>query len=221
MKDIIRKLKERKFITKVDVSEEDYKDDITQTGDPDEIIKYVESKYEPERTEYPITKESNPILMKLIAHWLAASEDFMTWDEAEKITEKNFLFRKQGGYEDPGAFPSAAQSVLNGFEYFKKAINEYNMEPYSFDEFQYFTKITVMPSVAGAHFTSITLPPTITEIDSLYDNNNLKLITILSKTAPTIKSETFREDVTIRVPKDATGYDVAPWTNYTIERLEE
>ena len=47
MKDIIRKLKEQKFITKVGVSEDNYKDDITQTGDPDETIKYVESKYEP------------------------------------------------------------------------------------------------------------------------------------------------------------------------------
>ena len=47
MKDIIRKLKEQKFITKVGVSEDNYKDYITQTGDPDEIIKYVESKYEP------------------------------------------------------------------------------------------------------------------------------------------------------------------------------
>ena len=47
MKDIIRKLKEQKFITKVGVSEDNYKDNITQTGDPDEIIKYVESKYEP------------------------------------------------------------------------------------------------------------------------------------------------------------------------------
>ena len=90
MKDIIRKLKEQKFITKVGVSEDNYKDYITQTGDPDEIIKYVESKYEPERPEYPITKESNSALMYIMHNsGLAASEDFMTWDEVEAVTDED------------------------------------------------------------------------------------------------------------------------------------
>ena len=303
MKDIIRKLKEQKFITKVGVSEDNYKDYITQTGDPDEIIKYVESKYESERPEYPITKESNPTLMTIMhGAGLAASEDFMTRDEVEAVTDEQFKLSKSDFTVCP-----VAQSKLH------MMLFVYNHEDLnlSFNELRYFTKLTKLPSFAGTSLKSTIIPKNIidfSEVNNYYekqlpyiprtcqslnvDNDNPKYdsrdncnaiietesntliagtkstiipnsvnilgpsafsylgitditipssvseigewtfrgcpfnsITLLHKTAPDLDkiniSSYITSSTTIKVPKDATGYDVAPWTDYTIERLEE
>ena len=148
MKDIIRKLKEQKFITKVGVSEDNYKDDITQTGDPDEIIKYVE------RPKYPITKESNSALMYIMHNsGLAASEDFMTWDEVEAVTDEDIKNKKStlfpGGPTIPISFFAApfGDSSFPTLEYF--------------NEFKYFTNVTMVSNEISPY---VTLPRSLKEV---------------------------------------------------------
>ena len=166
MKDIIRKLKEQKFITKVDVSEEDYKDDITQTGDPDEIIKYVESKYEPERPEYPITKESNSALMSIMhVSGLAASEDFMTWDEVEAVTDESI----QKSSIMVGSSPLYVS-------FFDASYGINGAPECTFDEFKYFTNVQDLTNVwLPMNVISVTLPKSINNVSSIIASRNNKL----------------------------------------------
>ena len=153
MKDIIRKLKEQKFITKVGVSEDNYKDDITQTGDPNEIIKYVESKYEPERPEYPITKESNSALMYIMHNsGLAASEDFMTWDEVEAVTDEDIK-------QKPTTLSNGAMIYISFFE---APWNDSSFPTLEyFNEFKYFTNVTKVSTETNPQ---VSLPASLKEV---------------------------------------------------------
>ena len=79
---------------------------------------------------------------------------------------------------------------------------------------------------------SVTIPASVSKIgpDAFYVSDQWSMgegysrmtdATILATTAPESSSYPFPSKVTIHVPENATGYDVSPWTRYTIERFEQ
>ena len=214
MSELIRKLKEKKYITKIkvkdDISDELISKEIPQTGSV-KIVAAVKEEIGPVRPPYAVMRETNPELMDVcVANGWAANEDYMTYEEAEAITDEMV---------QPHRYP-----VVGGFEsgYCSKFIiledmNMSNMSkstiktcPKSLDELQYFTGITASPlsiaaytidednsfySICGEMY-SITFPGNLTEIRSftfcypsrISPTKYLNKIKFLSQTPPQYNS---------------------------------
>ena len=90
MSELIRKLKEKKYITKVkfkdDISDELLSKEIPQVGSV-KIVAAVKEEIGPVRPPYAVMRETNPELMDVcVANGWAANEDYMTYSEAAAVT---------------------------------------------------------------------------------------------------------------------------------------
>ena len=214
MSELIRKLKEKKYITKIkikdDISDELLSKEIPQVGSV-KIVAAVKEEIGPVRPPYAVMRETNPELMDVcVANGWAANSDYMTYEEAAAITDDMLA---------PHSYP-----VLNGREsgYCSKFIILEDMSmrgmgkstiktcPKSLDELQYFTGITASPlsiaaytideddsfySICGEMY-SITFPENLTEIRSftfcypsrISPTKYLNKIKFLSQTPPQYNS---------------------------------
>ena len=154
MSELIRKLKEKKYITKIkikdDISDELLSKEIPQVGSV-KIVAAVKEEIGPVKQPYAVMRETNPELMDVCVkyNW-AANQDYMTYEEAAAIT-------------------------ADMIEYYREFVPEYGDYMYiskfqtlkSFNEFQYFTgveKIKDYTFYRCSGLTRITIPTSVTSI---------------------------------------------------------
>ena len=90
MSELIRKLKEKKYITKIkikdDISDELLSKEIPQVGSV-KIVAAVKEEIGPVRPPYAVMRETNPELMDVcVAQKWTTNSDYMTHEEAGLIT---------------------------------------------------------------------------------------------------------------------------------------
>ena len=149
MSELIRKLKEKKYITKIkvkdDISDELISKEIPQVGS----VKIVEDIKKGLKPPYAVMRETNAPLMDIMYRAkLAANEDYMTYEEAANVCSDDLN-------------TGVGQSTSIFYKYG-------DVESFrSFDEFQYFTGVEEIKDYTFyncSELTSITLPASITSI---------------------------------------------------------
>ena len=91
MNELIKRLKERKFITKLkikeDLSDAQIAKEIPQLGSI-KIVEVVKKEIGPVAPEIVVTRETNPELMDIcVANGWAANNDYMTYEETIMIND--------------------------------------------------------------------------------------------------------------------------------------
>ena len=127
MSELIRKLKEKKYITKIkvkdDISDELISKEIPQVGSV-KIVAAVKEEIGPIRPPYAVMRDTNPKLMDVCVrnHW-AANNDYMTYEEAAAITNDMISGTHVGGGMQQSKF--AGCDNLGELQYFD-SVTEFN-----------------------------------------------------------------------------------------------
>ena len=165
-------------------------------------VSYVEDTnivYYSPGDEIIMTSESNPEVMKVCHNqgW-AASSDKMYASEAATVTSIGTAFESLGNEGSASGYSGSNMSFT-----------------FSFDEFKYFTGVTSIVDGAfqESNIVSITIPDSVTSIgDYAFGNcSELKEITCLATTAPSITGHTFSNIRQYGFLKAPAGSNYSSW----------
>ena len=121
MSELIRKLKEKKYITKIkvkdDISDELLSKEIPQVGSV-KIVAAVKEEIGPVAPEIVVTRETNPELMDIcVAQKWAANNDYMTYEETIMINDDDV--KAEGKVWAGGVMYTSKFITLTHFEEFQ------------------------------------------------------------------------------------------------------
>ena len=204
MSELIRKLKEKKYITKIkvrdDLSGPQIVKEISQTGSV-KIVKDVKKSF------CAVIRETNAPLMDIMYKaGLAANKDYMTYEEAANVCDDDL--NTGSGY---------GTSIFYKYKDFSNPLT-------SFDEFQYFTGIENIKDYTFFEcyeLTSIAIPDSVTSIGGWAFNNCSGLtIATISNSVTSIGDYAFsncRSLESIVVESGNSAYDSRDNCNAIIE----
>ena len=181
MSELIRKLKEKKYITKIkikeDISDELLSKEIPQVGSV-KIVAAVKEEIGPIKQPYAVMRETNPELMDVcVKYKWAANQDYMTYEEAAAITADMIEYYREFVPEYMDYMNISKFQTLKSFNEFQYFTGVEKIKDFTFNYCRELTSITIpnsVTSIGGSAFTGCTsLKSIVVESDnSVYDSRS-------------------------------------------------